>query len=62
MVKYKPQRNLRLDDETYLKVKFLADKESRSFNNMVEIVLKNYVANYEQQHGEIKVDTDALYE
>jgi hypothetical protein len=58
----KPQRNCRIDDELYLKVKYIADQEKRSFNNFIEITLTRIVADYETQHGIIEVDTDALYE
>lgn len=56
-----PQRGLRIDDELYLKLKYLAAKDSRSFNNYVTIVLQQFVSNYETQNGEIIVDTDELY-
>ena len=62
MTSLKPLRSIRMNDELYLKLKEVASKDKRSFNNMVELILQKYVDDYEQQHGEIKVDTDALYE
>lgn len=57
-----PQRGLRIDDETYLKLRKLAEKDNRSFNNFVVTLLHQYVEGFERQHGVIEVDTDALYE
>lgn len=62
MPSQKPNRPCRIDDELYLKMKFLAKLENRSFNNFVENLFIQTVAAYEAEHGEIKVDTDALYE
>ena len=62
MPSLKPQRNLRIDDDLYLKIKHIADENSRSFNKEVEFILKNVVKEYEQQHGEIKVNSDDFYE
>lgn len=57
-----PQRGLRIDDELYLKLKYLAAKDSRSFNNYVTVVLQQFISGYETENGEIIVDTDELYE
>lgn len=62
MSTYKINRPCRLDDKLYLKVRYIAEKENRSFNNFLEKTLQELVKSYEQQHGEIKVNTDALYE
>ncbi len=56
-----PMRGLRMDDELYLKLKFLAAKDSRSYNQEAVYILKSYVAEYEAQHGVIDVDTNVLY-
>lgn len=57
-----PMRGLRMDDELYLKLKFLAAKDSRSYNQEAVYILKSYVAEYEAQHGVIDVDTNVLYQ
>lgn len=62
MPSQKPNRPCRIDDELYLKLKYLAKLENRSFNNYVENLFIKNVAEYESEHGEIQVDTDSLYE
>ena len=56
-----PMRGLRMPDELYLKLKFIAEKENRSYNQEAVFVLKQFVEAYEQEHGVIFVDTDDLY-
>ena len=58
----KPSRPCRLDDELYLKLKYIAKEENRSYNNYIETVLMQIVKQYEEQNGAIHVDTDKLYE
>lgn len=62
MATYRPMRSCRLADDIYLKVKYIADTENRSFNNWLENTLQKIVADYEAQHGVINVDTNALYQ
>lgn len=50
------QTGLRLDKVTHDKLVYLADKDSRPLNNLVTLILKRYLAEYEKDHGEIKVD------
>ena len=57
-----PLRGLRMDDELYLKLKYIAKIESRSYNQEAVHILKNFVAQYETEHGEIIVNTDDLYQ
>ncbi len=57
-----PMRGLRMDDELYLKLKYLAKKDSRSYNQEAVHILKSYVEAYEAQNGVIAVDTDVLYQ
>lgn len=45
---------LRLDDTLQKKVKQLAKDNDRTFRAQIEHVLKNYVAQYELENGEIK--------
>lgn len=62
MAKNRSNRPCRIEDELYLKLKFLAQQENRSFNNYIENLFIEVVKLYEQQHGEIKVNSDDLYE
>lgn len=57
-----PMRGLRLEDELYLKLRVIAARETRSFNQEAVYILRKFVADYEAVHGEIKVDTDELYQ
>ncbi len=47
---------LRLDETLQKKVKKLAKDNDRTFRAQIENILKNYVAEYEQKHGEIIID------
>ena len=47
---------LRLPDDLYEKVRFLAYAEHRSMNMQIEHALELYVANYEREHGAIPVE------
>ena len=50
---------LRLDETLSKKIKALAKLNDRSFKGQIENILKKYVAEYEQENGEIIVDPDA---
>lgn len=54
-----PLRGLRLDDELYQKIVYIAKLESRSFNQEATYILKRFVAEYENAHGSIPVTTAA---
>lgn len=47
----KIQIGLRVDDEIRSKLKYLAEKESRSINNLVEHIVKQYLNDYELKNG-----------
>lgn len=57
-----PMRGLRMEDELYLKLKYIAAKENRSYNQEAVHILKSFVEQYETKHGTITVDTDILYQ
>ena len=44
---------LRLPDEVFDKIGFLATQEHRSMTNYIEYVLMKHLAEVEQEHGEI---------
>ena len=46
--KYKT--TFRFDDETYEKIKEIAEKENRSMNNLVETWVKQNIKAYEAEH------------
>lgn len=49
----KIQTGLRIDEETYNKLKTLSELESRSINNLVEYIIKAYLTDYEKTNGAI---------
>ena len=56
-----PMRSIRMEDDLYLKLKYIASEENRSFNQEAVYILKTFVDEYETQHGSISVKTDDLY-
>lgn len=52
------QTVLRLDKASHEKIKQIAQQEGRSFNNLVERIIRLYIIDYERQHGEIPVTSD----
>lgn len=57
-----PMRGLRMPDELYLKLRYIAKQENRSYNQEAVHILMQYVAAFEQQHGTITVEPDELYQ
>ena len=49
----KIQTGLRIDEETYGKLKTISETENRSLNNLVEFIIKKYLSDYEEQHGTV---------
>ncbi len=49
-----PIRTLRMEEELYLKLKYIAKIEGRSYNQETIYILKNFVAQYELKHGKFK--------
>ena len=46
-----PMRGLRIDDDLYNKLCYLAKLEERSFNQEAAYILKRFVSEYEKNHG-----------
>ena len=46
MAIHRAMRSCRLADDLYLKAKYIADQENRSFNNWLESVLQKIVREY----------------
>lgn len=46
---------LRLTNDMYEKIRYLAYLEHRSMNSEIEYALHSYISLYEQQHGVISV-------
>ena len=58
----KRQFTLRVQDKTYEKMRFLAYAERRSIAMEIEHAMAEYIARYEEKHGEIKIPDEALEE
>ena len=57
-----PKRGLRMPDELYLKLKYIAKSENRSYNQQAVYILQQFVSNYEERNGIIPVSVDDLYQ
>ena len=59
----KRQFTLRVQDETYEKIRYLAYVERRSIAMEIEHAMLDYIARYEEQHGVIVLpQTETLSE
>lgn len=50
------QTVLRLDENLYEKIRVLAAKDHRSINNMIEVILQQYVQSCEQETKTISIE------
>lgn len=53
MPKMKIQTGLRLDEDIYLKIKAISQMEGRSINNLIEFIVRQYVADHEKKFGKL---------
>jgi len=49
----KIQTGLRIDEKTYGKLKTLSQQEGRTLNNLVEFIIRQYLSDYEKEHGPV---------
>ena len=54
----KIQTGLRINEKTYIKIRYLCAKEQRSLNNLIEHLLQQYVNQYEKENGPISVQAE----
>ena len=52
----KMSTQIRLEDKTYLKVKYLSEKEFRSLNAQLEFLITLSIEDYEKKHGPIPIE------
>jgi len=52
----KRQFTLRLQDENFDKIKYIAEKSKRSIAMQIEFVIEEYIKEYEKEKGTIKLD------
>lgn len=57
-----PMRGLRMNDELYLKLKYIANVENRSYNQQAVFILMKYVEEFEKNNGKIPTNPDDLYQ
>ena len=62
MAVHRAMRSCRLSDDLYLKAKYIADSENRSFNNWLVNLLQKVIKDYEEENGPISVQADDLYQ
>jgi len=56
-----PMRGLRMSDELYLKLRYIAKQDKRSYNQEAVYILSLYVTEFEHENGVIEVDPNELY-
>lgn len=61
MATNKVQTGIRFEPELLYKITQIAKKNKRSLNAQLEFLAQNCVDEYEDEHGEIPIDEDALY-
>ena len=54
-MKLKYSTNIRIEPNNAEKINFIAKKEHRSLNNLIELLIINYVEKFEKEHGKIKL-------
>lgn len=45
-----------IEDEYLEKTRYIAKRETRSLSNLLEHLCKLYIEEYEQEHGEIRIE------
>ena len=61
MAVIKTQFTLRLDPLDHVKIKKIAQSETRSMTNMIEHLIKKEIMRFEKENGEITVSEEELY-
>ena len=49
---------LRLEEENFEKIKFIADKHKRSIAKQIEYLIEQHIEDYETKHGTILLPKD----
>ena len=47
---------LRIDEQTAEKIKFIAEKSERSMNQQISHILKQFINDYEKVNGKIEIE------
>ena len=54
-----PRYTLRIPQEYLDKIRYIAEENGRSANREIELMIKSRIQEYEQQHGQIRIDSDS---
>ena len=60
MATNKRQVLIRVQPDTYAKLKVISDKNHRSVSNQLEWLMLQFIANYEAQNGKVSIADDIL--
>ncbi|AMJ41716.1 hypothetical protein [Anaerotignum propionicum] len=52
---------MRMQNDNFEKIKFLAEQNKRSIAMQIEYLIEKAVSEYENEHGKIEIDEDELY-
>ena len=52
-----PRYTLRIPQEYLEKIRYIAEENGRSANREIELMIKARIQQYEQEHGEIRLDS-----
>ena len=54
----KPYIQIRTTEKTIKKFEKIAEENNRSMSNMGETIVLDYIQKYENEHGEIKIESE----
>ena len=50
--------NIRVEEESWNKLRIIASNNKRSINKEIEFIIDERIREYEEKHGEIEIDYD----
>lgn len=53
-----PKFTFRVDSQTLKKLRYIADNNFRTVNKELEMLVKQYIAEFEKKHGPIKIEEE----
>ena len=59
MASIKVQTGLRVEETTLEKLRYIATKQKRSFNNLAEYILEREITKYESENGSIPLEKES---
>ncbi len=52
--------NVRIEEETWEKLKIMASKNKRSINKEIEYLIEQSIQEYEEKYGKIEIDFEEI--